>query len=110
MSNFTQMNWPPSWTLGLWSAVKVSKGGREECHGAAAARAGPYYSTEQGDRGGGLAPQVRLGHSGAWVGFFCVGLRAQNKAEAKVGDRGDDSPFSSGLSASEEERTHNKHG
>lgn len=47
---------------------------------------GAHYSAERGDRGGDLAPQVCLGHCGAWAGFFfTTRVCAQHKAEAEAG-------------------------
>lgn len=67
VTGFTQMNRPPSWTLGLWSAVKASKEAERNATEQLQAR-GAHYSTEQGDRGGRLAPQVCLGTAGrGWV-------------------------------------------
>lgn len=55
---------------------------------------GPIIAQEQGDRGGGLAPQVCLGHCRVWVGFFlffnvCVCVRTtQSRSQSGEGEEG----------------------
>lgn len=82
-------------------------------------RAGPFIAPDRATGEEGLASQVRLGALRGVGGFFfffavrsCTtqSRRGGGEGRKEDGERGDDSPFPSGLSASGEERTHNKYG
>lgn len=77
-------------------------------------RAGPFIAPDRATGEEGSRRRCVWGTAGCgWV-LPCV--RAKHKAGGEAGgrkedgERGNDSPFPSGLSASREERTHNKYG
>lgn len=80
-------------------------------------RAGPLIAPDRATGEEGSLRRCVWGHCGVWVGFFfavrsCTtqSRRGGEEGRKEDGERGDDSPFPSGLSASGEERTHNKYG